>query len=98
MTHLVLTSEQAQVVRTAAEPLEVRDEQGRPLAYLTPLSPEDIEAIEQSKRRRGKGGPRVPADQVEAHLRRLTEIRQNEGLDEAKMLDLLRRMRAGEQV
>jgi hypothetical protein len=96
MTHLVLTIEQARVVREAAEPLEVRDEQGRTLAYLTPLLPEDIEAIEQSKRHRGVGGPRVSADQVEAHMRRLAEIRQVEGMTEPKMLELLRRLRAGE--
>jgi hypothetical protein len=96
--HLVLTSEQAQVVRQTEKPMEVRDELGRTVAYLTPLQPGDLEAIEQSKRTRSVGGPRVPANQVEAHLRRLGEIRQSEALDEAKMLDLLRRLRAGEQV
>jgi hypothetical protein len=35
---------------------------------------------------------------VQAHLKRLAEIEQNEGLDEQKMLDLLRQMRAGEKV
>ena len=62
------------------------------------LDPADIEAVEQSKRHRGAGGPRVPADQVEVHMRRLGEIRQTADMDEATMLDLLRRMRAGEQV
>jgi hypothetical protein len=42
------------------------------------------------------GGPRVPSGQVQAHLRRLEEIRQKDGLDEAKMLELLKRIRAGE--
>jgi hypothetical protein len=98
MKHIVLTSEQARVVLQAGGPLEVRDEQGRTVAHLSPLLPHDIEAIEQSKRTRGVGGPRVPSEQVQAHLRRLGEIRQSEGLDEPKMLDLLRRLRAGEQV
>jgi antitoxin (DNA-binding transcriptional repressor) of toxin-antitoxin stability system len=98
MNHIVLTADQARVAREARGPVEVRDEQGRTVAHLTPLQPGDIEAIEQSKRARAAGGPRVPSDQVEAHLRRLGEIRQLEDLDEAKMLDLLRRMRAGEQV
>jgi hypothetical protein len=98
MKHIVLTAEQAQVVLQAAEPVEVRDEQGRTVAHLNPLRPEDIEAIEQWKRSRGVGGPRVPSDQVQAHLQRLGEIRHQEGMDEAKMLDLLRRLRAGEQV
>ena len=39
-----------------------------------------------------------PAEQVEARLRRLQEICEREDMDEAKMFDLLRRMRAGEQV
>ncbi len=78
--------------------VEVRDEQGRTVAHLTPLHPADIEAIEQSKRARAAGEPRVPAEQVQAHLRRLGEIRQSEGMDEAKMLNLLQRLRAGEQI
>jgi hypothetical protein len=98
MQHIVLTAEQARVVLQAAAPIEVRDEQGRTVAQLSPLRPGDIEAIEQSKRSRGLGGPRIPSDQVQAHLLRLGEIRQQEGMDEAKMLDLLRRLRAGEQV
>jgi len=96
MKHIVLTTEQARVVLETSEPVEVRDDQGRTVAHLAPLHPADIEAIEQSKRSRGAGGPRVPSDQVHAHLRRLAEIRAKEGLDEAKMLELLRRMRAGE--
>jgi antitoxin (DNA-binding transcriptional repressor) of toxin-antitoxin stability system len=98
MQHIILTTEQARVVLGAGEPIEVRDEQGRTVAHLAPLDPADIEAIQRSKQVRGAGGPRVPSDQVQAHLRRLGEIRQHEGMDEAKMLDLLRRLRAGEQV
>ena len=95
MKHIVLTTEQAQMVRDAAELIEVRDEQGRTVAHLSPLDPADIEAVEQSKRSRGVGGNLIPSNQVQTHLQRLEEIRQSEGLDEAKMLDLLRRMRAG---
>jgi len=98
MKHIVLTTEQARVVLEAGEPIEVRDEQGRTVAHIAPLQPADIEAIEQAKRSRGAGGPRVPSNQVQAHLRRLESIRQSEGMDEAKMLDLLRRLRAGEEV
>lgn len=97
MRHIVLTAEQVRVALEAAEPVEVRDEQGRTVAHLTPLPPADVEAIEQSKRVRGTGGGRVPSEQVQAHLQRLAEIRQREGMDEATMLDQLRRMRAGEQ-
>jgi hypothetical protein len=98
MKHIVLTHEQTQVVLGATEPVEVRDECGRTVAHLAPLHPADVEAIEQSKRFRGAGGPRVPSDQVQGHLQRLEAIRQKEGMDESKMLDLLRRLRAGESV
>ncbi len=85
--HIILTAEQARVALQTGEPVEVRDEQGRTVAHLTPLHPADIEAIEQSKRSRGAGGPLVPSDQLQAHLRRLGEIRTHQGMDEAKMLD-----------
>jgi hypothetical protein len=98
MKHIVLTTEQAQVVREAGEAIEVRDECGRTVAHLAPLPAADIEAIERSKRLRGKLGPRVPSHEVQSHLRRLGELRQAQDMDETKMLDLLHRLRAGEQV
>ena len=98
MKHIILTPEQTQILQQAGEAVEVRDEQGRTVAHLTRLDPADIEAIEVSKRRLASGSPRIPSVQVQAHLRRLEEIRQRDGMDEAKMRDLLRRMRAGEEV
>src|SRR5438874_599534 len=97
MKHIVLTAEQAQVALESREPVEVRDERGRTVAHLTPLHPADVEAIERAKRSLDTGRHRVPSEQVQAHLRRLGEIREKEGLDEQKMLDLLRQMRSGEQ-
>lgn len=96
--HIVLTAEQARIVQEGGDPIEVRDEQGRTVAQLTPLSPADIEAVEHYRRRPARQGPGVSTEQVLAHFRRLEEIRQQEGLDEAKALDILRRLRAGKQV
>ena len=97
--HIVLTEEQLRVLAEAKGPVEVRDGQGRTLATVTPFDPGDVEVIERWKRRRDQPQkPGIPAAQVEAHLRRLAEIREREGMDEAKILDLLRRMQAGEQV
>ena len=59
MRHIVLTEDQARVLREAGDTVEVRDEQGRTVAHLTPLSPADIEAIERSKQARAAGGSRV---------------------------------------
>jgi antitoxin (DNA-binding transcriptional repressor) of toxin-antitoxin stability system len=98
MNRITLTAEQAQIVLQASSPVTVCDDKGRTVATLTPLDPADIEAIERSKRNRAAGEPLIPSEHVQAHLRRLEEICQSEGMDEAKMLDLLRRMQAGEQV
>jgi len=98
MPHLVLTEEQLKVIAGTVAPIEVRDEQGRPVALLTPFDAIDRAAIERHRSRREQTGPTIPSEQVQAHLRRLDEIRQSEGLDEAKMLALLQRMQAGQQV
>jgi hypothetical protein len=99
MSHIVLTQEQVQVVTQASESVEVRDPEGRTLAFLTVLSPLDAEVIRLHKQRRHlPQQPGIPAAQVQAHFRRLEEIRQAEGMDRAKMHELLRRMQAGEQV
>ena len=98
LNHITLTSEQVRILQDTTRNVEVRDELGKPLGNLTLLTPEDLDDIEQSKRVRSLGKPGIPSEQVQAHFRRLTEIRSQEGMDEAKMLDLLRRMQAGEQV
>jgi hypothetical protein len=98
MKHIILTPEQTQIVQQAGEAVEVRDEEGRTVAHLTRLAPAEIEAIDLAKRRLASDSPRIPSAQVQAHFRRLEEIRDREGMDEAKMHDLLRHMRAGEPV
>ena len=98
MKHITLTPEQALVLQETTQFVEVRDEQGKTLGNLTLLTAQDRADIEQSKRVRALGKPGIPSEQVQAHFRRLEEIRSQEGMDEAKMLDLLHRMQAGEQV
>lgn len=98
MTPMILTEEQSRLIAQIAEPIEVRDGQGRFLGVFSPVSPADAEALAQVRKARAVGGPRIPSAQVQAHLRRLNEIRQTEPLDEARMLELLRRMQAGEDV
>ena len=96
--HITLTPEQARIVQETTRFVEVRDEQGKPVGNLTLLSAEDLEAIEHYKRTRGHNRPGIPSAQVQAHLRRLEEIRAKEGMDRTKLHDLLRRMQAGEEV
>jgi hypothetical protein len=97
MSHIVLTEEQVRAVVTASGAVEVRDTQGRILAFLQRLDPTLAETIVECKRRLASPGPRIPSEQVQAHLRKLEESRQREGMDREKMLDLLRRLRAGEE-
>jgi hypothetical protein len=69
------------------------------VASIRRFSAVEREVIERHKRRQGlPKEPGIPSAVVRAHLLRLEEIRQKEGMDEAKMKDLLRRMRAGEEV
>ena len=96
--HITLTPEQARVIQETTRFVEVRDEQGKTVGNLTLLTPEDYEAIEHYKRTRGHNKPGIPSAQVQAHLRRLEEIRSTESMDRAEMHDLLRRMQAGEEV
>src|SRR5262245_15560662 len=98
MPHIVLTEDQVRVIAKATESVEVRDAQGRIHAFLQPLDPEEAAIIAEAKRRSRQSGPRIPSAQVHAHMQKLEEIAQREPLDEAKVRDLLRRMRAGEDV
>ena len=81
LKHITLTPEQFRIVQETVHFVEVRDDQGKPVGNLTLLSPEDLESIEQSKRVRALGKPGIPSEQVQAHLRRLAEIRSQEGMD-----------------
>ena len=97
MPHIVLTEEQARVLAEAQGPVEVHDPQGRAVASLQLFDAFDLQAIEHHKRSRGKSRePGIPSERVQAFLRKLHEIADREGIDEAKVGELLRRLRAGE--
>jgi hypothetical protein len=96
MPTIVLTEEQARIVAEAKESVVVQDPNGHALSILPLMDSQDAEAVAHHIRTRGIPQETIPAAEVEAHLRKLEEISQRETLDEAKVLDLLRRMRAGE--
>jgi predicted phage gp36 major capsid-like protein len=98
MTRITLTEEQSRVLEEAQGPVEIRDAKGKLITHVRPLSAEDLEMIARSKESQAAGGPLVPSAQVQAHLRRLTEIAAERELTAEEALDLVRRMRAGEQV
>ena len=96
MPHIILTAEQAQVIAEAQGPVEVRDPQGRLFASFTLLDAADVEAVERFKRTRDKREPGIPSWRVQAFLRKLHEMADDEGVDAAEVEELLRRVRAGE--
>jgi hypothetical protein len=98
MSHIVLSDEQAEVLKTASDTVEVRDSQGRILALVQPQDRRLAETIQECKRRLASKGPRIPASRVQAFLRRLTEIDQQGGISQEKMQELLRRTQAGESL
>jgi hypothetical protein len=98
MPQIILTDEQTRILQEAKEAVEVRDPLGRILSFLQPIDSLDAEAVSRHRSMRNQPRETVPAAKVQAHLRRLEEIRRTEGMDEAKMHDLLGRMQAGEEV
>src|SRR5262249_35811405 len=99
MQRIVLTEEQSRILAESKESIEVYDSNGQLVSFMKWLEPMDAEAVARHLRRRGlPKEPGSPSEQVQAHFRRLEEIRQREGMDLPKALELLRRMRAGEQV
>ncbi|MGL4552951.1 MAG: hypothetical protein ACRC33_17385 [Gemmataceae bacterium] len=96
----MLTEEQARAV-AGTEAVDLRDPSGRLLAVVRPLDDFEAEALENHRRRKASPSPEplIPAEQVHAHLLKLEEVRLREGgMTHDRMLDLLRRMRAGEEV
>jgi hypothetical protein len=99
MQRIQLTEEQSRILAEAKDTIEVYDANGQLVSFMKWLEPMDAEEVARYLRRRGlPKQPTIPSAQVQAHLRKLEEIRQCEGMDEAKMREILRHLRAGEEV
>ncbi len=100
MAHIVLTEDQMRAIGVGG-PVDLRGPDGQLVAVAQPLVPGEAEALERLRRRRADPSPEpgIPSAQVQTHMRKLDEIRLREGgMTRDRMLDLLRRMRAGEEV
>lgn len=95
MSHIVLSEEQMHVLTTATGPVELRDAHGKVLACVPP-PPTSDEEIAEARRRLASDQPRWSAGQVEGLLSRLTELRRQGNVDQARLRDILSRFRAGE--
>jgi hypothetical protein len=92
MAHIVLTEEQAKALAETRETVEVRDAQGQVLALLQSLEPQEVEALHRLRKRRASGSsePTIPSARVQAMLRKLGEIDQQEGITQEKVAEVLR--------
>jgi uncharacterized protein YmfQ (DUF2313 family) len=92
MADLILTAEQALVVRQAKDKtIQVRDPAGRLLAEITPEWNQEF--IAELKRRAASRGPWFTGAQVQAHLKALEEEwARTGGFDEAYMRAFLDRV------
>ena len=71
MPQIVLNEEQAKVVATSLQPVQVRDAQGNLLGTIPPIWTE--EDIAEAKRVLASNGPWYTTEQVLAHLRSLEQ-------------------------
>ncbi|HQU42945.1 MAG: hypothetical protein B7Z73_01365 [Planctomycetia bacterium 21-64-5] len=69
MSYITVTEEQAELILSGNQTIEVRDAGGRVLGHIPPpIPPEEIALAKASKL---SNGPRYSFDQVLAHLRSL---------------------------
>jgi hypothetical protein len=97
MSHIILTEEQARLVSGSSQPIEVRDPGGRVVAQLTPLTAEDMQAIEASKRVLAAKEESYPSERVERLLQRFDEMDAKGELDQKSAEAALQRLFAGEE-
>ncbi len=97
MSHIILTEEQARLVSGSSQPIEVRDPGGRVVAQLTPLSAEDMAAIEESKRALAANEESYPSERVELLLQRFDEMDAKGLLNEQSAEAALQRLFDGEE-
>jgi hypothetical protein len=71
MTTLVVTEEQASIIKQAGCEVEIVSPQGERLGVLSHLTSEDEEDIRIAKQRLASGGPWFTTAEVLSHLRSL---------------------------
>jgi hypothetical protein len=96
MPHIILSEEQTRTLVGTSESVEVRDGEGRLLAFLKPLDPHEVEAIQRFRERREAAVPApIPSGRVQAMMAELNALDQNGQVTQEKVDDALRRAGAG---
>lgn len=100
MAHIVLTEEQARVVGEASKTVDVHDAEGRVVAIMERLHPQEIEAIVRLRQRRANGVTErgIPGARIQAMLRKFQEIKDREGeITTEQVQAIVERVKAGEE-
>lgn len=99
MSHIVLTDDQTRVLESTSGPVEARDTNGQLRAILRPLEAQEIEALARTKRRKTAAipSPGIPAERVQAMLRKFHEVERGGEITKEQVQDILRRVVAGEE-
>src|SRR5438270_261183 len=93
MPHIVLSEEQARLVATAYEPVEVRDPKGNVIGRLEPKNLAEI--VAECKRRLASNEPRYSSEHTQALLQALEkEWERTGGFDQEYMREFVRRFQA----
>lgn len=72
MTTIILTNEQAELIKKAGEEVEIRTPEGERLGVFRAQSEDEVD-IEIALQRRASGGPYVTTAEVLAHLASLQD-------------------------
>jgi len=93
MVRVILTPEQAELIRQAQGPVELCDPAGSVVAAVEPeLSAAEIAEL---KRKAAAGGPRYTGQQVQQHLQALEAAwHREDGFDKQRLHELLNDLRA----
>ena len=96
MTQIVLTEDQARLLRQAQSPIRVCDSHGTLLGHIEPLGL-TTHQVQELKRRAASSGPWFTGEQVRMRLDALQDAWDREGgFGESRMRSLLNQMRSQE--
>jgi hypothetical protein len=94
MPEIVLTEEQARVIAQATGKVLIRTPAGEPVAEIDPVEEAIVRRWEQRKASGAARPDGIPSATVQAHIRQLeAEWARAGGLDPARAIELLRRLR-----
>ena len=71
MPHIVVDTDEAEMITKAGRTVHVRDPKGRLVGFITPAPPEEEIALAKARLAEGPQGPTYTTEEVLAHFRSL---------------------------